>query len=269
MKIDNEDFLYTQYKNFGIIDLHSEFSQASRRGELDKIKFFLTNNKLSKNVDIHYNEDDALHSACSNGHLAVVDYFLTSPDLQEHADIHACLDWALNTAAQQGELEIVKYLLTSPKLKDKSYIHADDDQAFFSACSRGHLAIVDYLLHSPDLKEHANIKLYDNLRATVSNGHLELLKFFLESPKLKTKIDVHAENDVIFICACQFPHKHIMQYLIFDLNIDINENINRYLTQEINPFIEEVKYMFKMRDTNQSLEKELSSDKINKKKPKL
>lgn len=266
--MDNEDLLYSQYKNYGIIDLQSEFSQASRRGELDKIKFFLTSTKLSKNVDIHYSEDDALHSACSNGHLAVVDYFLTSPDLKEHSDIHACLDWALSTAARAGNLNIVKYLLTSPKLTEHSDIHADDEFTLQMACAEGGLEIVEYLLTSHELSDWAKIRP-DHLRVVAANGHLDIIKFFLESPKLKSNLNIHEENDIIFIEASKAEQAHLIQYLIFELNIDINENINKYLTQDKSSFIEQIKYMFQMRDTNQSLEKELSSDKIYQKKPKL
>jgi ankyrin repeat protein len=267
--MNNEDLLYNQYKNFGIIDLQSEFSQACRQGELDKIKFFLTNTQLSKNVDVHYNEDDALHGACSNGHLAVVDYLLTSPELKEHADIHACLDWALSTAARAGNLDIVKYLLTSPKLTEHCDIHADDEFTLQMACASGSLATVEYLLTSSELTELAQIRPENHLTVVASNGHLDIIKFFLESPKLKPNLNVHEENDVIFIEASKSQQINIIQYLIFDLNIDINENINKYLNQEVNSFIKQVRHMFEMRDTNKSLEKELPSDKINQKKPKL
>jgi ankyrin repeat protein len=263
--MDNEDFLYNQYQNFSIIDLGSEFRQACWDGNLNKIEFFLTSSKLSRNVNIHYDDDAGLHNACSNHNLEVVDYLLTSPKLKEHADIHSCLDWPLSLAAKVGDLEIVKFLLTSPKLKDKANIHADDDYAFHLACANGHLEVVKYMLTSSELDEHAHIHPYSNYKIIIENGHLDILKFLLESKKL----NVHAENDLIFISACNQGNLKIIQYLIFDLNIDVNENIKNYLKSEINPFVEKVKHMFEMRETNESLEKELLSDKLYQKKTKL
>ncbi len=265
----SEDELYERYKDFEKKDLEAHFSQACISGDIEKIKFLLTSDKLKKNINIHFDDDHGFIMACENGQLETVKYLLTSPDLKEHADIHACLDWGLSMACRSGNLEIVKYLLTSPDLKDHAHIHADDDQALFQAFLDGHLHVIKYLLTSPDLKDHATIYPNDHLRAATSKGYIHILDFLFNSPELKENLSPHQSNDIVFNTACKKQNLEVLNYLIFDLNIDISPYIEYYFNDEQSDFADKVKNLFEMRELNKSLSEDLSSNQNIKPKTKL
>jgi len=266
---DIEDTLYERYKDFGPNDLAEHFSQACIVGDIEKIKFLLTSNKLKKNVDIHFDDDNGFIMACQNGQLETVRYLLTSPDLKEHADIHACLDWGLCMACRIGNLEIVKYLLSSPELKEHANIHADDDHALFQTFIDGHLHIIKYLLTSSDLKEHATIYPENHLRLATSKEHINILDFLFKSDELQNKIDPHVGNDIIFYTAYKECKINVLNYLIYDLNIEINDSIENYLNDKRISIFDKVKNMFEMRELNKDLSQNLNNNNNNQAKPKL
>jgi ankyrin repeat protein len=131
------------------------------------------------------------------------------------------LDTMFLGACYHGNLEQVKFFLTYPNLKKHVNIHADDDLAFYHACSEGRLEVVKYLLSSKELKENVNI---------------------------------HTENDIGFRAACACQQLEVVKYFIFDCDIKKTKDIKEYLKRKPN---EQVRNMFKIRDINKSLEKEL------------
>jgi ankyrin repeat protein len=136
-------------------------------------------------------------------------------------------------ACYQGNLELAKFVLTYPSLKNHANIHANDDLSLNHACSEGHLEIVKYLLSSSDLKEH---------------------------------IDIHSDNDIAFRVACSCEQLEVIKYFIFDYNINETKHIKNYLKRKPN---EKVENMFKIREVNKNLEKDLSTNQKNENKIKL
>lgn len=88
----------------------------------------------------------------------------------------------------------------------------------------------------------------------------------MTSPELEKHADIHADNDVGFDTAFQFKCLDIIKYFIFDLNIKktayIEESLTRYPNKVVSNY-------FEMRDLNSELNKNLDSNKIHVKKPKV
>lgn len=174
--------------------------------------------------------------ACNYGEFDKVRYLLTSSDLTKHAEINYLDGVPLSYACMNGHLDIVKYLLSSPELTHHADIHITNDHPLYCAISSGNMDIVEYLISSPDLKEHA---------------------------------DVHAKDDRIFADMCSDQEIEILEYLIFDYNIKKTQCIEIILNDNPNQFKQQVKNMFSKRELNITLEKDLSSDRLNKRKTKI
>lgn len=148
--------------------------------------------------------------------------------------------------------------LTNKKIEEK----------FIKYCNSGHLDIVKYLLTSPDLKEHVDIHACNDggFQWACLNGHLDIVQYLLTSPELKDHVNIHTAKDYGFQWSGINNHFNIIQYLILDMNIKKTKDIQEYLKEYPN---EQIENMFKLRDLNKKLEKELVSDKINNKKMKV
>lgn len=266
--------VYNKYRKLSAEKINHAFIDACHDGNLNEVRYLLTSTDLKNNANIHYYDDSGLSDACWHGHLHVAKYLLTSPELIEHANLNNHEEkncGSLLNACGAGHFEIVQYLLTSPELKEHAFINASFMPPLDAACESGHFEIVKYLLTSPDIQEHAEISI-SSLVSAVSKDQLDILKYLLNTTNLQKNCNIHEHNDFLFKRAIYHESTMCMEYLIFDFNINLTDSINNYLN---NPektkenFTEQIKKMFLAREINQSLEKELSSDKIIKKQPKL
>jgi ankyrin repeat protein len=232
MNHKNSDF-YSKIHKFTKKQINESLLDACIDGDLDKVKFLLTSPELRHNADIHYKEDKPLHQACEHNQLHIIQYLLSSPELKEHSDIHSKNDWTLNIACNEGHFEIVRYLLTSP-----------------------------------DLKEHSNIKRH-SLEYAIQMGNIDIVDYLLNSPDLKEPVNIHIHEDSIFIKACEFGDMKTLQYLIYDLNIDRTDDINKYLEDPNGNLVNEAKNMFELRELNKQLNNSLPDNNEITKKPKL
>jgi len=222
--------LFRLFNGYNSDMLHHYFIKASEDGELDKIKYLLTSKEIPNNVDISYNDYNALRNACKYGHLEIVKYLLTSPDLKQHSDIHVDQDGPFILACYSGNVELVRYFLTSPDLKEHPNIHTKymggSDYGLVVACQLGHTDVVKYLLNSPDLKEHS---------------------------------DIHADGDRPLLISWNKKHFDIVNFLIFEMNIEKTPTINIYIHEE---GMNDLQKMFDTRELNQQLNEELCSNLI-------
>jgi len=113
------------------------------------------------------NQDEvniALYYACKKGNLDEVNYLLTSPDLTYHSDIHYENDEALHTSYFYGHLEITKYLLSSPKLNEHADIHSRDDQMFVfcygNYIEQDYAEFLNFLIFDLNITKTPRIKKY-------------------------------------------------------------------------------------------------------------
>ena len=97
-------------------------------------------------------------------------------------------------------------------------------------------------------------------------GSVDKVKYLLSSPDLNKHADIHAWSDLGFTCACVRKNLEIIEYLIFDMNIEKTKKIEKYLKNKPN---EQVKKWFRLRELNNKLEQELYCDRLNNKKLKV
>ncbi len=209
--------------------------------------------------------DEEFTNACYDGDLDVVQYLLKTPEFEINI-IQECINHGFFKACQNGKLSVVRYLLTDPDLYENANIHASEDNGLNWACSEGHLELVKYLLTSPELKEHANIHAPNIFMRACSDGHVEVVRYLLTSSDLKENANIHEGNDAGFKGAFLNKKLDIIQFLVFDMNIDKTKEIENFLAEYSN---EQVENMFILRELNENLEKELPSDKINTKRMKV
>ena len=133
------------------------FIEAAKQGDLDVIQ------KLSMNVDVSYNNNNALRLAARKGHLEVVKYLATlqNPVTGDYrVDVSANDNFALRLAALNGHLEVVKYLstLVDPVTGDyRVDVSADNNQALRYAA---YLKIIKFLKYKIAQKQgYSNQKL--------------------------------------------------------------------------------------------------------------
>ncbi len=181
------------------------------------------------------------------------------------------LNNSLISACNYGNLDEVKFLLTAPKLKLHADIDNNDGLCLAYACMNNHTDIVEYLLTSKELVKNADIHINEEyaLFCSANNDFYDLFKYLLTSPDLKEHADIHAKDDYIFKTLCSEKSIDLIDYLIFDYKINMTEDIQNYLNEKDNDFIKQIKGMFAVRDLSNTLENELSSDIINKKRTKI
>lgn len=197
-----------------------------------------------------------LVDACKAGNLELVRYLLTSSDLVHHADVDALGGGAITNAIQYGHFDILKYLMTSKELKKNATQGFPD--ALIMACCTGNLEIVRYLLTSPDLKKKANIHAKNDgaLLFACWAEQLHIIDYLLFSPELKEHIDIHAHDEKVFRTACKDRRNKpsTLRHLIFNVEIDRTPAIEELLKK---PAYKTIKQMFKKRELNKNLNKNL------------
>jgi hypothetical protein len=91
--------------------LNGELIKACQFGELDKVKYLLTSEKLSQHADISCRDNNPLTMASLGGHIKVIDYLLFSPELKKHPDIHADKDILFHYLLDAKKFDIIKHYI--------------------------------------------------------------------------------------------------------------------------------------------------------------
>jgi len=164
----------------------SNFIQAVRDGDLEKVKLLLPISDPSEN------NSDAIRWASYNGHLEVVKLLLSDPRV-DSSDVNT----AIRYASSNGRTEIVKFLLADPRV-DPS---ANNSDAIRWASNNGHLEVVKLLLSDPRVDSSYDINAA--IRYASSNGHTEIVKLLLSDPRVdwrgideKMKIKLLKDADI-------------------------------------------------------------------------
>lgn len=130
---------------------------ACTYGCFPTIRFLLTCDKFSTPIDIHYNDDELLATACRGSQPTIAQYLLTHKKLQERSNIHAhdnrALRWAFRSSLPNEHM--VKYLLTNPKLKEHANIYDNNCKPFFelvNSPSNNKDGVWDYLVFEYQIK---------------------------------------------------------------------------------------------------------------------
>ncbi len=218
-----------------------------------------------KDLKFLYHElDEAFTIACKMGYLQSIKFILTSKDLDHHAFIHAKNGEALELACENGCLDVVKYLLTSRELNQNAYLSAS---AFTDACSMDQVEVIKYLFENHYGKDELNINaIYSGFIQTCRYGSLKSLKYIWENTELKDSEELSTNLSTIFGLAHIGNHLDIVQYMIFNLDIEKDEIVKGYLKSNPN---EKVNQWFELRDLNSDLSDNLSTTDNNVRKIKI
>lgn len=162
----------------------------------------------------------------------------------------------LGKALRSGQTLTIKNLLKNPKLQKNDYYYAILDHSLETSCTYGYFDVVQYVLTSKELSKHANIFYDDNspLIQACAGGHLDIVKYLLTSLDLIEHSNLHAKGDQAFKFAAKYKQYDIVKYLIVELNIPKSKEIKDYLISRPDTKIEE---LFKLRELNKDLEKDL------------
>ena len=75
-----------QWQKKSQIEINKVFIKSCQAGELDSVRYLLTDKDLQYKAEIHDNNEYALRFACSNGRIDIVRYLLTSEEISDHAN---------------------------------------------------------------------------------------------------------------------------------------------------------------------------------------
>jgi ankyrin repeat protein len=172
------------------------------------------------------------------------------------------LNYSLSEACREGDLEAVKFLLTSDDLMFNAQINCENNDPLFQACDYDRMEIIKYLLTSDELKNHAD--KYFALKLCCEEDKIEILEFLLKNSALD--IDIHIDNSILFELALSNKSNNVLNYLIFNENIErtsrINDLVNKYKNDQ-------VKNWFDLREVNKELNKDLVNNHLTTKKLKV
>jgi len=130
------------------------------------------------------------------------------------------------------------------------------------AASNGNLEILQYFFTSVDVDFSP---IYPEISIVASQGkQKKIIDYLVNSSDLKTKFDIHFNNDELFRKTCS--NLDMVQYLIFDLNIEKTERIEMYLNYLVlNPPNngKEIIKMFEKRELAEALKVEMTPDNEN------
>lgn len=294
MKID-------ELKNCDAFELNLALSYAAMDGDINLVKLILT--ELKTDID---SVNSAFENACSKNKIELMNYLLYSNDLPHHADVKAdnysaftlacegnleavkilvpLLEFkneedkflvagnAMIKASEFGNVELIKYLLSEERIANYLDIENDSEDWLRNAGSKGHIEAFNYLLNIGNNKHLALYSEHTILEDIILNcfidDKLDMVKYIFNNEDLKRNINLNSDEDYLFKFLCENgADNDIIRFLVFDLNIERTEEIQRCLIE--NNYTDFIK-IFDTRDLNDSLKNEMSeSDMKRERKPKI
>lgn len=236
-------------KDYCNINIHAHrdlaFYNACKNGHIPMAKWLI---KLSEdnNHSIYFhsaNHEYLFQIVCQNGHLDMAKYLI---ELGENAygkiNVHANNELAYRLACRNNQTEVVDWLI---ELGKTTYGEINtlvfDNFTYEKILSENNITFSELVLQIFNQNQLDQMKsgMYIN---TPSNNYCLLMAVFagdiqtvVNLIKLDKengcKYDIHADNEVLFCCACALGHLDIAQFLIHEgeetygkINIHTNHN---------------------------------------------
>lgn len=255
-----------------IKEFHRNLFIACKLGDIDYINQVLNSDLVNKINSP--NPEKMLEYACHNGHLNIVEAIFNAPRLKPHVSDVQSLKSCLIKAFEKNNIDMIKFL--NKKIDSLSGHPAITMASGLEvAAAYGNIDVMKEFLEPPfNAAIRETFKSGKLLAAAYANSKFEIIKYLVTSDKLPENNDIHMNNDSLFrgsFRASAFPNGSLdmIRFLIFDLNIDKNENIDKLLSLE-DKNSEIIKSWFNLRDLNKNLTKELiENDTTSTKKPKI
>lgn len=129
-----------------------------------------------------------------------------------------------------------------------------------------------------NLKNYSKEMAYTTFFTACKSGQLDIVQYFLTSPKFSKQFSNKFLEEG-FRKAFENEHLNILEYLIFDRNIERAMTVDDFLTSylksgelfklDTSPYVDKVKNMFTIRELNKKLQAELASTPSQTKKNKI
>lgn len=208
---------------------------------------YLEEMKIMYKKELIFDYYEAFYNSCINNHIETAKW-LYSLNIENGLDIHKNSERVFRFSCFAGHIQIAKWLYS---LKDNINIHIGDECAFRYSCYSGNLELAKWLLL---LDKHNNISnniiiLNDAFSGSCKYGKIETAKWLYN---LYPIIDIHMNNDEIFINSCLAGHIELSKWLYSLDNINIHIDDNRiFKSCCIDGKMEIVKWLFTL-DTIES-----------------
>lgn len=211
------------YNTLSQNDLNNALIDACQNGNLELTKYLVSSQELNQHADPSCNKWEAVKLAIEAGKVEIVKYFFTAIQ-NEYPNI------IFNSACRTGQLEILKFLYSTPDYQDDK-----DGTCYYGsliAVIAGHVNILDYYLTSPDLASFfKKTKIKDFLIAATGSGHVHILEYFLNQ---KDFSPIFFNNiDYLFSHACNSGHINVLEYLIKFPTLIQNNSLNNVCNKGI------------------------------------
>lgn len=251
------------YYNIDAEDTSGALSCACLSGNIELVKYFLVSPNLKNLFDINSNFDSALSSACQTGHLHIVKYLLESPELEKHSHIpfiNGSVNNPIVISASIKHLDMFEYLISISKEKDIRLVD-HISKASSKAASHNDLNFIKNFI---EIGKKHNDEIISSMLEGIIYGacyenNVDILKYIFKSQELSKHVDIHKDDDSIFRLLLIKSRKDkpldVLQYFIFDLNIEETENIKKARSTYKREFVEK---MFELRQFNQTLNNDLT-----------
>lgn len=163
------------------------------------------------------------------------------------------------------ETKLFKKAINFFKLKYLKLIYKKNiiDSFLIKSCQHNNVELVKYLISSDELHIHPSEKAQSENSLRWSCGSMELIRYLITSEDLKKKPSIHFGNDFLFRQACYVENKEMLQFLIFECDIQKTEEMKDYLMQHPSS---EADKLFHLRSLNKKLNQELRNKEKNYKK---
>lgn len=279
-------FLLTDHQLKKTSNIHAKLDEGLRnaceKGHLNIVEYLLTSPALQgKQANIHALNDSPLENAAFYGHIEIVKFLTSSKNLKEKSYQVNHKTEAYIQANKQGHFEIVKFFLSYPsiiKAEKRLNIFSVESDVIANACESGNVELLSYLLTSKDLenhreklisdptiKNHLNTQLNQGLVRACKRGHLNIVKYLSKNFEGEFSADIHCFKDSPIKEAFFAGHLNILEYLIFDMDIQKTNQIEEFLigietNNQSKPHpisFEKVEKLFKAREFSKKLQRDL------------
>lgn len=217
-----------------LTDPVGEFREICKFGDLEAVKFLLHSKEAPNLPDVQVQVGKAMSIACGDNNMELVQYLFSLETSHNITLSEQTLFYAVDNAARLGKIDIID-LFFSPMESAKIPIDKYGSELMVTAARQNKFNVMDFLLSNDKLKNH---------------------------------VDIHYKEDLIFKYAAKNNNIELIQFLIFDMNIEMTKDIDAFLKNDLQSK-EIIKKMFNARFMSNELTHNLPANLTSTKKIKI
>jgi hypothetical protein len=239
------------------ITFHRKITLACKNGDIETLQQFFNSPEAKTNKDL--SSYSMLLSTISNKKIEAFKLILNSSFRTDELFDVDNTPIFMRSACMHNQSEMFKYLVNHPKVmnfKNNGFLsEACEVSAMYSKIEMFHYLFEHFPEHPGLLAKLSSENFLANL---CSAGNLDVLEYIFGNEDIKKHVDIHAADDKAFTQAFEDNHTDILKYFIFKLQIEMTSTIKNLIKSE--PLIIN---MFKLRELNKTLNKDLEIKQIN------